>query len=210
MDKLTLLLTIALFGFGLFSIVTASTREAVNNLNQSVYYYFIKQIIILSICFAVYLFVLMIPTDKYNKYLVFIGWLIVLVLNIWVALRGSVTRGASNWIKIPIIGFQLQPSELAKPILIVSMALFIESTAKFFRNKNENHIPGIVLMLGFGLITSVFIVLQKDLGTMIINVGIFGVMFLASPIVPKEKFLTIVTCLGILLVGFAGTKVLIL
>ena len=66
MDKLSLVLTIGLFAFGLFSIVSASTREAVNNLDQSVYYYFGRQMFILLICTIAYVTILFIPTEKYR------------------------------------------------------------------------------------------------------------------------------------------------
>lgn len=191
MDKVSLILMIILFGFGLFSIVSASTREAVNNLNQSVYYYFGRQIFILSVCVAIYVIVLCIPTKNYNRFLVFLAWLIVLGLNAYLVFRGSSTRGANNWIKIPIIGFQLQPGELAKPILIVMTALLIESRAKYFRNPHIKHWKGILLLLVVGLSTAALIFLENDLGTALINVAIFGVMFLASPIIKKEKWATI-------------------
>ncbi len=208
MDKLSLILTIMLFGFGLFSIVSASTREAVNNLNKSVYYYFGRQIFVLILCVIVYIFILCIPTKRYNRYIIFILWLIVLGLNIYVLLRGSVTRGAANWIKVPIVGFQIQPGELAKPILIVMTAMFIESTSKYFRNSKIKHWWGIAIMLVIGLITSVFIILQKDLGTMLINVGIFGVMFLFSPIKRKEKTITVLVGIAILFGGLLTASAL--
>ncbi len=191
MDKWSLALTIILFGFGLFSIVSASTREAVNNLNQSVYYYFGRQIFILVVCLIIYIFVVSVPTKAYNRFLIFILWLIVLGANAYLVLRGDGTRGARNWIKIPIIGFQLQPGELAKPVLILLTALYIEARAKYFRNPRIKHWKGIIIMCIMGLSTSVLIILEKDLGTALINVAIFGVMFLLSPISKREKAITI-------------------
>ena len=45
-DKLILFITIVLSLFGLFNIVTASSREAVVNLEQGIYYYFFRHLII--------------------------------------------------------------------------------------------------------------------------------------------------------------------
>lgn len=210
MDKLSLILTIGLFGFGLFSIVSASTREAVNNLDKSVLYYFGRQAIILTMCTIAYIFILCIPTEKYKKhdyFMVKLLWIVVLGLNAYMVIKGSGTRGANNWLKIPGLGFQLQPGELAKPILIVSLALLIESTAKYFTNPKVKHWVGIAIFVVIGVITALTIVLQKDLGTASINLGIFAVMFLFSPISFKEKAKTIgatVLCLAVVLVGMIG------
>lgn len=187
MDKLSLFLTIALFGFGLFSIVSASTREAVNNLDQSVYYYFYRQVAILSISVIIYIFILCIPTNKYKKTWVFFLWSVVLALNAFLVVRGTVTRGANNWIHIPGIPFSIQPGELAKPTMILMISLMIEQLTKYLRNPKLKHWLGIGILLLMGLTTSFFIILQKDMGTALINIGIFGVLFLASPIVKKEK-----------------------
>lgn len=207
MDKLSLILTIALFGFGLFSIVSASTREAVNNMDQSVYYYFGRQIVILGISAFVYIAILFIPTEKYrfgNYFFIKLLWIVVFGLNAYMIIQGTGTRGANNWIKIPGIGFQLQPGEFAKPILIVSLSLLLEASIRYFSNSKIKHVAGIILVVLVGTLTSFLIIFQKDLGTAMINLAIFGVIFISSPISAKEKFKTILCCLvlgGILLIG---------
>ena len=207
MDKLTLVLTIALYGFGLFSIVSASTREAVNNLDQSVYYYFGRQIIILGFCTFVYIVLLFIPTKLYrsNNYIAILFlWILVFGLNLYMVIQGSGTRGANNWIKIPGLGFQLQPGEFAKPVLIVSMSLLLEAATKYFINKKIKHTAGIIIILLIGLATASLIIFQKDLGTAMINIAIFGVLFISSTITFKEKFKTITICLLLGIVGIGG------
>ncbi len=207
MDKLSLVLTVALFGFGLFSIVSASTREAVNNLDKSVYFYFGRQMVILALCVVAYITVLFIPTEKYKKYNYFfikLIWIIVFGLNAYMIIRGSGTRGANNWIKIPGIGFQLQPGELAKPILIVSLSLLLEASAKYFKNPRIKHWAGIIIFVLVGISTASLIILQKDLGTACINLAIFGVLFLASPISRKEKWQTTGICMLTLIIALAG------
>ncbi len=207
MDKLSLVLTVALFGFGLFSIVSASTREAVNNLDKSVYFYFGRQMVILALCVVAYITVLFIPTEKYKKYNYFfikLIWIIVFGLNAYMIIRGSGTRGANNWIKIPGIGFQLQPGELAKPILIVSLSLLLEASAKYFKNPRIKHWAGIIIFVLVGISTASLIILQKDLGTACINLAIFGVLFLASPISRKEKWQTTGVCMLTLIIALVG------
>lgn len=207
MDKLSLVLTIGLFAFGLFSIVSASTREAVNNLDQSVYYYFGRQMFILLICTIAYVTILFIPTEKYrwgNYIVIKVIWIIVFGLNAWMIIQGTANRGANNWIKIPIINFQLQPGELAKPILIVSISLMLEAAVKYFKNRKLKHTAGIVLLTVIGTITAGLIILQKDLGTAMINLFIFSSIFIASPILRQEKIKTIGIVLLIGLIGLGG------
>ena len=211
MDKLSLILTIALYGFGLFSIVSASTREAVNNLDKSVYYYFGRQGVILILCAIVYITILFIPTKAYrwgNYAIIKFLWILVFGLNLYMILQGSSNRGANNWLKIPIIGFQLQPGELAKPILIVSISLMLEAATGYFINRKIKHRAGIIMVLLVGCVTAFLIILQKDMGTAVINLSIFGVLFLSSPIQFKEKFKTIAICVVALLIGVGGLSLM--
>ena len=49
MDKTILFVSLILIIFGTLNIVTASSREAVVNLDESIYYYFFRHLIILVI-----------------------------------------------------------------------------------------------------------------------------------------------------------------
>src|SRR6202050_5110593 len=65
-------------------------------------------------------------------------------------------------------GFSFQPSELAKPVLILFLAYFLESRAKTLDGVRNTHLPAaapVLLFLGL-------IVLQPDLGTAIACAGI--------------------------------------
>ena len=216
MDKLSLVLTIVLFGFGLFSIVSASTREAVNNLDKSVYYYFGRQGIILILCMIFYITILFIPTKAYrwgNYAIIKFLWIAVFGLNLYMILQGSSNRGANNWIKIPVIGFQLQPGELAKPVLILSISLMLEAATGYFINRKIKHRAGIIMVLLVGTVTAGLIILQKDMGTAVINLTIFATLFLSSPISFKEKFKTIGICVSalavcVMLLTFTGKQAL--
>ena len=207
MDKVSLILTIGLFGFGLFSIVSASTREAVNNLDKSVYYYFGRQGKILLVCLAAYIFFLCVPTKNYRKYNYFfvkLAWAVVFGLNAYMIVQGTGVRGANNWIRIPGISFQLQPGEFAKPVLIVSLSLMLEASTRYFRNRKIKHWAGIGIFVIFGISTAMLIILQKDMGTASINLAIFLALFLSSPITLNEKFKTLICCIVVGIVGVLG------
>ena len=98
-DKIILFITIVLSLFGLFNIVTASSREAVNNLDKSIYYYFYRHLIILVAGLVATIIVMKMPLKKYYK---FIPILVVGIigLNLFLIVQGTTTRGASNWIDL--------------------------------------------------------------------------------------------------------------
>ncbi len=207
MDKVLFFTSLALIIFGTLNIVTASSREAVVNADANLFYYFYKHLIILIGSFVGFILILKIPTKGYNR-LLFFGYLAVLGLNLYLILKGVSTRGANNWINLKVI--KIQPSEFAKPILIITLATLFEMYYKKLINKKEKHDTIIWQIIGFSLIFPILVFLQKDLGTAIILFGIFIVMYLASPISPKEKFksiliLGVIGAIGLLtMLNFAG------
>lgn len=207
MDKVLLFVSLVLIIFGTLNIVTASSREAVVNNDVNLFYYFFKHSIILVGSFVGASIILKVPTKQYKKLMPII-YIAILGLNLFLILRGGSTRGAQNWIDLKF--FKLQPSELAKPTLIVTLALMFEVYYKKLQDPNEKHDIIIWKILGFGLIFPLLVFLQKDLGTAIILLGIFAVMFLSSPIskIEKIKSIVIVGVIGIIglitMLNFAG------
>lgn len=183
-DKTLLIVTIALCLFGLFNIVTVSSQEATNVNNQSIYFYFYRQLLFLIGGTVLGVIIMTRPIkslDKYLKYLL-IGCMI---LNAYVLLTGSATRGATNWIKIG--PFSLQPSEFSKPVIILTLAYLFERYAKLFRNKKADHTNAIVKIIATGLFIPLLVFFQKDLGTFAIITGTAFVMFIFSPLTSKQK-----------------------
>ena len=185
MDKVLLLLMLFLSIFGLFNIVSASSREAVVGMDRSVYFYFYRHLIILIGGFIAFFIITNVETKNYYKF-VPILFIVVVALNIFVIVKGTFTRGASNWILLGF--FKLQPSEIAKPVIIAALALAIEKSWKRLRNPKLDHRPLIILICSIGLILPAIVFGQKDLGTALIQASIFGVIYLLSPIVPREKW----------------------
>jgi cell division protein FtsW len=74
-------------------------------------------------------------------------------------------------------GFSLQPSELAKPVLILFLAYFLESRAKTIDDVRNTLLPAaapVVVCLGL-------IVLEPDLGTAIACAGIAACILYVQP-----------------------------
>ncbi len=188
-DKFLLFLTIVFSLYGLFNLVTASSREAVTHINGSMFYYFFRHFIILFVGFIGGLIVLNTPFKKYPKFLPLL-FIVVLALNIWLVLNGSSTRGANNW--IPLGFFNLQPSEIAKPVVIVCLAFLFDKFSDSLQNVKTKHGDRIWTIIIVGVLLPAVVFLQKDLGTAVILLTIFVVLFIFSPILFKDKIKTIV------------------
>lgn len=188
MDKVLLVITLLLIIFGTLNIVTASSREAVINADENLFYYFFRHSIILFIGLIGFLFIIGIPTKNYKIFIKPI-YLIFLGLNLYLILKGVATRGAANWIKLGF--FNLQPSEFTKPLMILYLSILFERYEKVLSNPNLKHDIIIWKILGYGVIPVGLVFLQKDLGTATILFMIFGTLFISSPISKGEKIKSI-------------------
>ncbi len=187
MDKPLLFVSIALFVFGLLNIVTASSSEAVTS-EAPLYYYFYQQLKMLVAGFIVSIIIFCYDTKKYKPLALF-GFVAILGLLLYLSMYGTDHRGSRNWIALPIIG-RVQPSEFAKPVMIVCLALLFELFYARLRNKKINHYDMIGIILFVGLSYPAIVFLQKDFGTMFILFMIFFAMFLGSPILRIDKMKT--------------------
>ena len=187
MDKPLLFVSIALFVFGLLNIVTASSSEAVTS-EAPLYYYFYQQLKMLVAGFIVSIIIFCYDTKKYKPLALF-GFVAILGLLLYLSMYGTDHRGSRNWIALPIIG-RVQPSEFAKPVMIVCLALLFERFYARLRNKKINHYDMIGIILFVGLSYPAIVFLQKDFGTMFILFMIIFVMFLGSPILRIDKMKT--------------------
>lgn len=189
MDVPLLFVSLILFVFGLLNIVNASSQAVVIRYDQNLYTYFYKQLITLVLGAILSLFIIFVPTKKYYKYIPLI-YILEFILLVLLYSNGKMYLGNKNWINI--MGFKFQPSEFAKPIMIVSIALLFERFTSKLRNTvrytRSDHYKLIGIIIGIGLLFPALVFLQKDLGTTIIMFTIFATLFFASPILKSEKF----------------------
>ena len=195
MDKTLFFTSLVLIIFGTLNIVTASSREAVLNTDKSMFYYFYKHCVILFLSFIAFIIIIRFPTKKYKKYILLL-YAVIIAGNMFLVVRGVSTRGAANWIDFKI--FKLQPSEFAKPILIVAMAILLDNYNKFFSNQNVKHYTVIWKIVGMMLVIPILVFLQRDLGTAMILFGIFIVLYVFSDIPFKEKVYVMLITIGII------------
>jgi rod shape determining protein RodA len=99
----------------------------------------------------------------------YIGVIILLVITFIIGIE---TRGSVRWIAIG--PFNLQPSELAKPILILVLAYFWSKNVPTWKN----------ILKSFGILAPIWILVfrQPDLGTALTLAFIWGTVLLASNI----------------------------
>lgn len=184
MDKPLLIVSMILIIYGLFNIVTASSREAIS-IDAPLFYYFFKHGEMLLIGLFLGIIVLNVDSKDYSKITVLL-YIIISICLFYLTFYGVSNRGAKNWLRIGSISFQ--PSEFAKPIIIVALALLYEKNYKAFRSKKTNHFSIFARVAFVGLFLAVLIFLQKDFGTMLIILTIFTFMFFGGPVLKQDKF----------------------
>ena len=201
MDKPLFFVMVIIMIFGLLNIVTASSRETVVRYDQSLYHYFFQHLIMLTIATFGSIAIINVPTKSYKLLGPFL-YIFVLCLLIYLSIVGAVERGSINW--LTIAGFTFQPSELAKPVMIVMLSILFERFCNKLRNNKIEHYEIIGGILLVGLFMPIIVFLQGDLGTSLIILGIFALMFIASPILKIDKLKTILFLIIVGMVGLFG------
>jgi rod shape determining protein RodA len=129
-----------------------------------------RQVIRLSIAFAVMFFVAQIP--QHTLYL-WAPWFFALgiVLLVLVLLAGDVGKGAQRWLNLYVIRFQ--PSEMMKLVTPMMLAWYL--CEKPFPPK----VTSLIISLGLVILPTMLIAKQPDLGTalLVATAGFFVVFF---------------------------------
>lgn len=177
MDKPLLFFTILYSVFGLIMILSSSSVSAVLRYGVSTYHFFIRQLIFIVVGFCVGIIILKLPTSKYKLFtpLLVIGILIALA---GLFVYGKISNGAQSWYNLGL--FSLQPTEFAKSIMVVYMAVFYNTQLK---KKNQNLYTNLIPIV-IGIIIFILVAMQPDFGGAMI---IAGIVFLVFMIVPIEK-----------------------
>jgi cell division protein FtsW len=192
-DYLILVLVCVLIAFGM--IVMYSISPAVSAISgQSSNYYFLRHLVSFAIglvgMFAVY----SIKLPKLKNWSYIIG-----VLSILSSLVIVVTSGiAFRWIKIA--GFSFQPAEMMKFGLIIWLGFFLSAQKKAGEIKLFTKTLRPVLYV-LAALAFLVVLLQRDLGSMVVLAGITGLMLFVSSV--PMKTLSLVLLAFITLAGIA-------
>jgi rod shape determining protein RodA len=170
------ILTIAVLGlvtFGTLLVWSATThREDLTGGDPTAYLK--KQLV--NIVIGLVLMVVVMATDhRWVRiiaplvYLCSIGGL-VLVLT-----AGTTVNGSRSWVQLG--GMSVQPSEFAKLAVVVGMALWVAERADVRRGRTGAGAGDVVGMLAIAGLPACLILLQPDLGTMLVlSATVFGVL----------------------------------
>ena len=179
LDKPLLIVTIIFFIFGLIMILSASSMESYMRYNYSPYHYFFRQFIFLGVGLIVFLFMIIFPTKNYKKLDKVLLGIIILSL-VGLIFYGHVANQAVSWYKIG--PFAIQPSEFAKILIIIYLAVYYSKN----KDKLDNQ-WNIIKPMIFIIIIAVLVALQPDMGTATI-IGLMALfMFYAAPMDKKNR-----------------------
>ncbi len=156
-DLLVFIAVIALLSIGLVMVFSASSVMGLADYGNP--YHYVHRQSILALVGLVLMFILMRVDYHIFRPLALPGLLISFALLILVLFVGTGTGGATRWIRLP--GFNLQPSEVAKLIMVNYVAVYLshkrENTRKFF--------SGLLPILLFTGAQFALIMLEPDFGT---------------------------------------------
>lgn len=131
---------------------------------------FLQQAVILVIGFVLYLYLSSQEAAVYRSFAP-VGYLLSITLLLITFVFRTVTRGTTSW--LDVAGFRFQPSELTKPLLIISFA-YLQSHLPPTKLKN------IILNTTSFVIPFILIILQPDLGTAMVLGAIWVVQIFVS------------------------------
>ncbi|PIU27594.1 MAG: putative lipid II flippase FtsW [Candidatus Aquicultor secundus] len=160
--------------FGLIMVLSASHARAYASTGDS-YYYIKKQLIAAGIGFAALMFLSNVPLKTLQRMVRPAMWAAVgLLVAVLIPGIGKNAGGATSW--IPLGGFQIQPSELAK----IAAILF---TADFFskRSRGLKDIRELYPYAGAILLIILLIMKQPDMGTTLaLCITLFVMLFVGG------------------------------
>jgi rod shape determining protein RodA len=170
-DWIWLLTLLALSGAGIAAIWSTTEGTSLDS-------YFGKQVIYL--CFALVVFFVLLYFDYhvFSDFIPFIyaGGMILLGL---VLVIGVSSHGNKSWISLGFFSFQ--PSELMKIIVIIALAKYYSRSEGQYLGLKELCMGGLIVFVPMGMV-----ILQKDLGTAVTYLPIYGVLSLLTGIRRKH------------------------
>jgi rod shape determining protein RodA len=173
LDWLLMLAVAGLLVLGTVLVWSATVnREDLTGGDSSAYLK--KQLV--NIAIGVVLGVMIIATDhrwvRILAPLVYVASVVGLVL---VLVMGSTVNGSRSWLMVG--GLSIQPAEFAKLAVVIGMALLVaERTEGSWKQREVRHLDVLGMLVIAGL-PAVLILLQPDLGTMLVlSATVFGVV----------------------------------
>lgn len=159
---------------GMVMIYSASAMIATQRFGHGPYYFLARQLMFLCAGAASVMFLMHVNPAILQDRRVQYGALAVVAFGLIVALFQSPINGTHRWIALP--WFNLQPSELAKPAMILFLASYLSR-----REERINELTATLLPVGFILaLFAGLILLGRDFGTATTLLLVAGAMIFAA------------------------------
>lgn len=184
-DRILFLTVVLMVLFGSLMVYSASSVVAESRMGSS-YYFAIRQLVWVALAIPLMLFFKTLNYRKLQKpEVAFVAMAIVMAALVVVYFVGNQHR----WIRLPV--GEIQPSEFAKPALVVFLAYFIALRSRAINSRYT--LAPAILAVGFLTIA----VMVADLGTAIVIVLTAAIIFFVAGLEMRY-------------IGFAGIAILLI
>ena len=158
----------------LFLLVAFGAAVLFSAAGGSMQPYASSHLIRFGVCLVIAMFIMSLPRD-FVRFMTYPAYLVVLLMLVAVEAMGALRGGSQRWLQLgPMV---LQPSELMKPVIVVTLAQFYSTLpVSMVTNWRALIVPGAMIVMPMGLV-----LMQPDLGTSLaIAFGGAVVMLLAG------------------------------
>lgn len=201
-DYSLLFIVIFLLGFGLVMIYSASSYTAFQDFGDAAHY-LKAQLTAIIIGLVLMIIVANIPYHFWERFYL-LGYIVsAALIPLVLTPMGVESHGARRWIRIPGLGMNLQPAEVAKVGMILFLAVMVCKMGKSVRT-----MKGFMVMVSFPLpvVLEVYLI-TRNLSSAIIIMGISVLMvFVASPDYKKFIIMALVVLAVAALVVFLAAS----
>ena len=176
-----------LLGFGILMVYSASWQPSMLA-EKPVTYFFLNQLRWVFVGIGAALFFMYVDYRRWRKWLLPMI-MVMIVLLVWVAFFGEVRFNSRR----TLFNGSVQPSELAKLVIIIYLAFWLQSKQEVLNNIHFGLFP-MIFILGS---TAGLIMLQPDLSATLTMLGLGGLMFFLAGVVWRQIILILIVVGGI-------------
>lgn len=173
LDWVLLLAVLALLTLGVL-LVWSATAQRADLTGSDPTAYLRKQLV--NVVIGLVLMTVVIATDhRWVRIVAPLAYLAAVGGLVLVLAMGSTVNGSRSWLQLG--GMSLQPSELAKLAVVIGMALWVAERADVRKGGPDRSLGDVLGMLVIAGVPAALILLQPDLGTMLVlSATVLGVV----------------------------------